>query len=343
LVVAEAALLSGRSADKLRIAGCFATLTYAIARTSAIWPRSSIREIVERHERCNQLIRGGSASQSQVARRLEPIWSAILEADSSNAFPARRPAKAIRSLREARANDNRDEHLVLIEAFAGWSEIESFVSLNSTAAEERVRLFDSLVAELSSGGNQGERHDVLAFMAGYVATVAAGGTPSIGLAEQVADRWPEVLAWAYVIGGIGESITWTSSFQGLGRLISRELMRPFHLDEPPQCDFAFIEASYLVDRQLSDPLVHLQIKQQRVVTVALFPGVNVSVPLPEVQDHQPVSKPTPAPRASRDLEQLAASLWPLIEDRLRREGILVDNRQRSGPKKKPSQPKLPLK
>jgi hypothetical protein len=35
----------------------------------------------------------------------------------------------------------------------------------------------------------------------------------------------------------------------------------------------------LADSKLSDPLVHLRLKQPRIATVALLPGVNISIPI----------------------------------------------------------------
>src|SRR5690606_30239228 len=139
----------------------------------------------------------------------------------------------------------------------------------------RLRLFDMLVDRLDRTNERDFARRVgLAFLAGYLATIAAGGAPSLALTESSAQRWPEITAWAYVIGGLGERVVWSSGFDGLGRLVARELMRPLRLDEPPMCDVALDEVQVLVDPQLSDPFVHLRLKQARIVSIALLPGVN---------------------------------------------------------------------
>jgi hypothetical protein len=164
-------------------------------------------------------------------------------------------------------------------------------------------------------------------MAGYIATVAAGGTPTLSLTESSSRSYPEVTAWAYVVGGIGERVVWTSSFDGLGRLVARELMRPLRLDEPPNCDFSLDEAVALYDPQLSDPLVHLKIKQARIVTVSLYPGVNLQVPIGDYvpfekrkQDTGTDRRPTSSGRIVGSDDEvfavLADRLWPHLRGRL---------------------------
>ncbi|KUM24510.1 hypothetical protein AU467_29985 [Mesorhizobium loti] len=99
------------------------------------------------------------------------------------------------------------------------------------------------------GGNLDVRDtNVLCFLAGYIVTIAAGGTPSLGLAEQVSGRWPQVLAWAFLIGSLGERVLWNSGFDGLGRLVAREMLKSFRLDEFPSCDIYLEEGEILVDK-----------------------------------------------------------------------------------------------
>jgi hypothetical protein len=196
-------------------------------------------------------------------------------------------------------------------------------------------------------------------LAGYLATVAAGGTPTLSLAENNASQWPEITGWAYVVGGIGERIVWTSGFDGLGRLVSRELMRPFRIDEPPTCDFALDEAYVVVDPKLSDPLVHLRIKQARVATVALLPGVNILVPLNDAtrQDARPqrpqqtqVVRQMEPLRSSRDpIAVFADAIWPHLRSRveqcirLAQDDDQYSPYERSQNKRRGSPSQMPLK
>jgi hypothetical protein len=189
-------------------------------------------------------------------------------------------------------------------------------------------------------------------------TTRHGGDHSLALAESNANRWPEITAWAYVVGSVGERVVWTSGFDGLGRLIARELTRPLRLDEPPTCDFSFDEASVLADSKLADPLVHLRIKQSRVAAVALYPGVNMAIPL--VPAPQDIGKPARGLGTSsgssfpgNPLAVLSDALWPFLRGRVadlvrserRSEDATQDSDelQRNRGRKKPSPyPQLPL-
>ena len=53
---------------------------------------------------------------------------------------------------------------------------------------------------------------------------------------------------------------------------------------------AFDEAAVLAESKLADNLVHLRVKQARLVTVGLLPGVNISIPIAD-SDMQGAGKP----------------------------------------------------
>ncbi|RWB28533.1 MAG: hypothetical protein EOQ42_28410 [Mesorhizobium sp.] len=236
---------------------------------------------------------------------------------------------ALVRLQDARRQKYEEEHLALVAAFDDLQEIQIVEQLSNIPPEDRVQLFDHLVNQIAGASKEPMRHGDLSFLAAYISTVAAGGSPSLGLAEGVSREHPQILAWAYVLGSVGESVTWTSSFEGLGRLVSRELLRQFSIDDAPACDFAIDEASILADHQLKDPLVHLKIKQARVASVALFPGVNLSV---LIEDQPDTGRQRAAPRNiarinenvdfedSRSLRALADALWPHLEDRIFQSG-----------------------
>lgn len=223
----------------------------------------------------------------------------------------------------------------------------------SASARLGIRAFDALVKKISSEPQSSALRIELAFLAGYLTTVAAGGAASLGLASNVAHSAPEISGWAYLIGGLGERVTWSGGFSGLGRIVARELMRAFRLDVPPSADFAADEAHVLVDKQLTVPLVHLQVKQNRIVTAALFPGVNLQVPLAEQPpeprrqtDDKRVNQPVASPHisaAEEAFQVIANMLAPMILDRIRGQ-LPATSRERNSKGKWPkgSQRKLPL-
>jgi hypothetical protein len=334
LVIAEALLLAERSVSNLKIAACLSTQTFGVARSLALWgSRVSRAEILERFDSAHRLFRSGEPAGVRLRPSLQLIWDSLAGAASGEFFSGNaelRPViESLRRLNDARiAGDNHAVHSFVRPLLEIAPEAVALTDLSSLAPEERLREFDRLVSRLKNVDldNEPRRRLVLCLLAGFLATVAAGGAPSLPLAEAIAAQFPEITAWAYVIGGIGERVVWTSGFDGLGRLVARELMRPLRLDEPPTCDVAFDEAKVLVDPELRDPLVYLKLKQSRIVSLALLPGVNIAIPITEtsattrVLDVRPGERLSEAdlyPRGVRDvLAVLADSLWPYLQTRL---------------------------
>ncbi len=372
LVVAEAVLLAQRPLANIKISACLATHSFAIARTIALWHHVAVDDVTKRFDNANRLVKSESLAQksegraSRIRASLQPIWDTligILRGPGSYRFDEMTPvALALHGLMNARSAGDPREANHLIEPLLEYApEAESLRQIDELAPEDRLRVFDGLVEGLSKQetGHETLRQTALGLLAGYLATIAAGGAPSLTLAEGHASRWPEITAWAYLTGGLGEKVVWTSSFDGLGRLVARELLRPLRLDEPPTCDFAFDEAIVLADGKLADPLVHLKVKQARLLTVEILPGVNVSIPIGE-SGAQDAPKPetsrfarAPEVSARDPLAVLADAMWPHIRRRLddyfgegQHRGYSDqedENAQRSrGRRKSGNQPGLPL-
>lgn len=339
LVVAEAKLLSGRPIANIRIPACFATQTFAIARAFALWRDVTLSEILDRFDSTSQSFRFKVLEDDKIEvtkqrTKFLPIWTSLAAMSGSAQVSSElRPiVESLRILKDARKVQDQNEASRFVAPLVDLvPEVRAFEKLNEMTPERRVQQFDRLIDSLDMAETNKEtaRRVALTLVSGYLATVAAGGSPSLSLAENFIGRWPEIMAWAYTIGGIGEPVVWASGFDGLGRLVARELMRPFRFDEPPTCDFAYDEGAILIDKELSDPLVHLKIKQARILSVALIPGVNVFVPIsdisaPEIRRgdaegiNQPIQESTVLQPSRHDLVAiLADALWPHLENRVK--------------------------
>ncbi len=381
LIVAETALLADIPLGSIRISGCLATLSFAIARTHAVWNRISDGETVKRFDATNRLFRNVTTAHkaelrvTKVRSALQPIWACLSALSTPGSYSVFDELYSITaSLRElhgtrldqtnshlSRSERDQEEARRLVDPLLPFvPEASPFKNLVDLAPERRLKLFDKLVEALnvSEDGSQSLRRNALALLAGYLATVAAGGAPSLALAEGISNKWPEVTAWAYVVGGLGEKVVWTSSFEGLGRLVARELMRPFRLDESPTCDFSLDEAVLLIDPKLRDPYVHLRIKQAKILSVAIQPGVNISVPMGEsIASESPKHDAERSGRQSgatsaNPMAVLADAVWPHLRGRIQAEFRALENEddewresdsQRSKGKRKSSQQsQLPL-
>jgi hypothetical protein len=364
LIVAEAVLLAERPVASIRISACLATQSFSVARTYALWNHVPVEDIIKRFDTANRLCRSDSVVQRGESRigklrsSLQPLWDTLVilsqGREATKLHELEPIIAALQGLGQARTNKDQQEARHLVRPLMEYApEADSFDQLSNLEPEMRLRLFDKLIDRLNESASERTnlRHNALALLAGYLATVAAGGAPSLSLAESNSARWPEITAWAYLIGGIGENVVWTSSFDGLGRLVARELRRPLRLDESPTCDFAFDEANVLADSKLADPLVHLRIKQARLVTVALLPGVNVAIPIGDAvsqgASNTDVSRST-RPLISDPIAAFVDALWPhlqrRIEDYLREDTSYDTERgQRNRDKRRPrSQAQLPI-
>ncbi|MYH28343.1 MAG: hypothetical protein F4137_05695 [Acidobacteria bacterium] len=339
VVIAEAMLLAGKSYGDLRFSACLATATYAIARSTALWENVLFDDAIERLECANRLCRGRNVSQrneSRVARvrsSLRPIWACLAaltrDTEGAGGDGVRPLVAALKALAEARAARASGEAGMLARPLLREvPEARAFEGLPEMTPEARLRLFDLLTSALEEAdGANASRRGALGLVAGYLATVAAGGTTSLGLVEQMAGRFPELTIWAYLAGSVGERITWTSAFDGLGRLVARELRRPLRLDEAPTCDFAVEEGVVLADPRLENPLVHLRVKQSRLLSVALFPGVNVAIPVADsmVEEDRSsdgrresggVGAPVGHDSGGNLFPLLAEAVWPFIRPKV---------------------------
>lgn len=337
LAIAETVLLSGRPIESLKVAACYSTLSYAVGRTNALWPRIKLSEIKQKYDAANEISRSSSRLSQETFRIFSPIYSCLIDAQRENSPRNNTVSYAVQVLKNTRLYGG-DEIIELSEALSAWPEAKLISDLANMSPELRMHAFDHIVAELENHDDDTPRSEVLRFVGGYLATIAAGGSPSLGLAAKVSAKHPQILAWAYVLGSVGERVTWTSGFSGLGRLVTRELTRALHLDEPPFSDFSIDEAHYIIDKQLSDPLVHLKIKQLRSVSVSLFPGVNIVVPLSDTGDVNISSSQQKfsSDKTDHELARLVESIWPLIKQKIQSEGVLEGRKSRTGSSKKRS-------
>lgn len=374
LVVAETMLLTGKTLGGIRISACLASATYAVGRTKALWRDLTFDKIGKRFDSANVLCRGKGAVPrnqpriAQVRSSFVPMWNCLSALNDGSIDSSRddNPAlvMALRALQHARADRDPNEAGQLVRPLLKVvPEVRMFERLVDMAPEARLRLFDELVSTFKeTDAKASVRRNALALATGYLATVAAGGSASLTLLEDCADGWPELTGWAYLIGGIGERISWTSGFDGLGRLVARELQRPLRLDEPPTCDFAFDEAIVLSDAELKEPLVHLRIKQAKTISVALFPGVNIAIPIVDTATSESSHRGDRTPKqavpnqglsgSENVLQMVAEALWPHLRPLVLKEiaqGSAPKSRRGSGSQrsrrkgKSDATPQLPLR
>jgi hypothetical protein len=330
LAIAEALMVSETPINRLRLQTCLVTQTFLVARTQALWKQAEVTTVMRRRDTAYRLLKASNIHMDRFRSSLMPIWDCLSGLSDGGSAPVSGGERfypllrALAVLRESRRWNGEGPATLEFATALGpvVPEAGEFYSLEQQAPEARLRLFDRLIGALDKAARDdreatGVRRHGLALLAGYLATVAAGGAPSLALLEKPGLRFPELVGWAYVAGSIGEQVSWTSGFDGLGRLVTREMMRPLRLDEAPECDFAFEEAKAVVDAQLGDPLVRLRIKQNNAVSVSIFPGVNVPVVIEA--DEARNRKPAPESAQANSVERIASALFELMRPLVQRE------------------------
>ena len=330
VVVAETILLSGRRIADIGISTCLASSTFAIARAISLWPRLAVSEILDRFILSRDT--SGKLSipkyEQEYAQRVrsafDPLWSCLIAMmDNSNEHRAgdlSQNIEALQVLESARRSGNSDEAGEFVVPLSKYvQEVEVFDKFSELVPEARLEVFDDLVDKFKkTEAKDSRRRNGLAMVCGYLTTKVAGGSPSLSLVHRLGFEAPELIGWTYLLGGIGEPITWSSGFDGLGRLIARELDRPFRLDESPTCDYALDEAKVLLDDELKDPLVHLKIKQstEHCLSVALFPGVNIAIPSVEGRRNEDAKYKNKRDMSATSTVGTKGDLVPVLADHL---------------------------
>jgi hypothetical protein len=84
LTIAEAMLLSEIPLARIKISACWATHSFAIARTNALWSHLTVNDITRRFDNANRLLKSESVAQrvegrsEKIRTSLRLIWDALI-------------------------------------------------------------------------------------------------------------------------------------------------------------------------------------------------------------------------------------------------------------------------
>jgi hypothetical protein len=144
-----------------------------------------------------------------------------------------------------------------------------------TTREARVRLFDLFVNELL---HSSARDECDAFLVAYLANqVNPGSMEHFRLLKAAAPVLPNAYFWYGILAGITASSKLHNAFDGIGRRVSRELMRRESVFERPTADIDFEEFAVMNDSSRADAM--LRTNASGFLTVGLLPGVSTVVQL----------------------------------------------------------------
>lgn len=352
-IIAEAMILSQRSFEDINLASCFATESYAIGRTAALYgAKAALSEPLDQLEMVRARSQRSGDNKARLRARIgtEVLLRLLPDAPPPPNGTIALLVEACRSLStktHSAVDDPELSRLFLDDISARVPELSLVGHLSGMSAEDRVRLLRhlrSLIATVDP-----ESRQVLVFLAGYVLSRIGGAERDLRLAETFASAHDEVLTWATILGGLGVETYWTDAFNGIGRLVSRELLRPFRLADSPTCDIAVDEFLVLESGEPS-PRSKFRTSSRNVAMLALRAGVVVNTLISEDDRGRQRTTETRAavPPTSgggpnlgsdtRSLQQLAEQLLPYMRPLISAE--VAKLRQRKASKK--ASPRLPL-
>jgi hypothetical protein len=152
---------------------------------------------------------------------------------------------------------------------------ESLIEAIEGPREGRVKAVDMAIRELAYGPEETRRHR--AFIVGYMASrIQPGSLDHFSLIFPAITELRESILWYGACSGLTPETSVDNYGNGLGWLIKRELGRPSHWLDRPNCDIALSEMAILF-RSRESTKISLQTLASGVLKVEVFPLISTSV------------------------------------------------------------------
>lgn len=325
-IIAEASTLTRRSYEDLSLLTCLATDGYLVGRLAALYgPDAGWEKKLEGVYKAQERLRRPTPRRRWP---MQVIWKTLLSLMPGAVTPASRQGRILRQACSDLNRTTQDEEKAAELGIETIEELAAMVpqllklrELPQMPAEDRV----IFLRELRDQFQKLERKDafeLMPFAAGYIISRIGGGQRDLRLADTFENYAPDVLGWAATLGGLGGVPSWTDAYNGLGRLVSRELMRPFHISDPPTADGAAEEVMVIVELDRSATRSRIRTAQKNVAALSSLPGVVAYLPITEDDRDRArsvlASPTTLAPSPSlpnydqSNLRSLAEHLWPFL-------------------------------
>jgi hypothetical protein len=216
--------------------------TFAAGRSVAIWgEHCDLREIATRHEELGSKFREGSRPIS--ALQLLPLWQTLNpEPNFLDKKTDRRALERFAVLFEkisplsiAANSDTVSENIGVAIDYIG---LPGLAECARGPQLDRLKALDQLARELS---NDTKSAPAEAFLGLAASLIDPGAAVLPDLLKKYVGSFPMAPLWLGAFAGCWAPARVLSDHQGLGRLISRELLAQTDLEEKPHCDIAYDE------------------------------------------------------------------------------------------------------
>jgi hypothetical protein len=216
--------------------------TFAAGRSVAVWgEHCDLREIAARHEELGSKFREGARPIS--AMQLLPLWQTLNAAKNSVDKNVDRRAlerfaalfEKITPLSVAGNSEAMGENIGFAVEFIG---LPGLAECARGPQLDRLKALDELARELT---NDTKSAPAEAFLGLAASLIDPGAAVLPDLLRKYVNLFPMAPLWLGAFAGCWSPARVLSDHQGLGRLISRELLVQSDLEEKPHCDIAYDE------------------------------------------------------------------------------------------------------
>jgi hypothetical protein len=216
--------------------------TFAAGRSVAIWgEHCDLREIAARHEELGSKLRDGTRPIS--AMQLLPLWQTLnQEQNSLSKNPDRRALERFAVLFEkispqsiSANSEAMNENINTAVEYIG---LPGLAECARGPQLDRLKALDQLARDLAGDAKNAPAE---AFLGLAASLIDPGAAVLPDLLRKYVSSFPMAPLWLGAFAGCWSPSRVLSDHQGLGRLISRELLAQSDLEEKPHCDIAYGE------------------------------------------------------------------------------------------------------
>ncbi|MEL4177443.1 hypothetical protein [Roseateles sp. PN1] len=262
-----AALHGGDNAPVTSYSSCRRSLSYVMARTTALYPKLEPRNVADRWQRLRRLT---GLPVSQIA--VEAVVTTHAIAVNSKNFDRQASLpKMLRSpLGKQLRGADRGEALrdILVDTYPRLT--EAFTSM-SGPFDSRMAAFLSGVREIQSLSHGPEVDSVaVAFLCN---SILPGSFAHSKVLTRLVEFFPSALVWYGVFSATSSEFDVRNFGNGIAFKLMRDLAQPFSFSDRPQCDLSLDEFEVLARGAIKPEAI--KPSQVKTAVVALLPGVDV--------------------------------------------------------------------
>jgi hypothetical protein len=225
---------------------------------------------------------------------ISDVWALVLRAVAGvgpNQAQAKSEPLMVEALQGVRAT-GRVPSEAWMKLSGHFRAAESMIQVMEGSREGRVQAVEMAIRELARGSAETRRHRAL--IAGYMASrIQPGSLDHLPLLFPVIAELRESLLWYGACSGLTPETSVGNYGNGLGWLLKRELERPSHSLDRPNCDIALSEMDIIL-RSREGPKPSLPTLASGVLKVEILPLISTSVRWSEFGEDQVSERDTPA-------------------------------------------------